>query len=238
VNNNTIRSLWIGELTKLEILAIKSFLANGHKFELYCYEDIQGVPEGTILIDANEIIPKDKIWTYDNGSLAGFSNNFRYNLLYEKGGWWVDMDTICLKPFDFDSDYVFSTEKEKHDAYHINLAALKITPKHKLMGELLDGSMKNNSLTWGSTGPSFLRGIVNANKDYNKLYLDNRKAPHVFCPISYQKSTIIISNPFAFKEETYAVHLWNEIWRRNKWDKNKIYPPESLYEALKKKYSV
>ena len=35
----------------------------------------------------------------DNGSYAGFANFFRYELLRKRGGWWVDLDTICLRPF-------------------------------------------------------------------------------------------------------------------------------------------
>ncbi len=35
-----------------------------------------------------------------------FANFFRYKLLLEKGGWFVDSDTICMRPFDFDNEYV------------------------------------------------------------------------------------------------------------------------------------
>ena len=30
------------------------------------------------------------------GSVAGFSNLFRYELLRRDGGWWVDTDVLCL----------------------------------------------------------------------------------------------------------------------------------------------
>ena len=46
----------------------------------------------------------------DHDSYAGFSNYFRYTLLLERGGWWVDTDLICLRPFDFDDEYVFSSQ--------------------------------------------------------------------------------------------------------------------------------
>ena len=32
-------------------------------------------------------------------------------MLYQNGGWWVDMDVICIKHFDLDSSFVFATER-------------------------------------------------------------------------------------------------------------------------------
>jgi hypothetical protein len=37
-------------------------------------------------------------------------------------------------------------------------------------------------------------------------------------------------------EATHAIHLWNEMWRRNQQDKNHQYHPDCLYEQLKRKY--
>ncbi len=39
-----------------------------------------------------------------------------------------------------------------------------------------------------------------------------------------------------FGPATYAVHLWNEMWRRGGRDKNNQYHPDCLYERLKKKH--
>ena len=38
--------------------------------------------------------------------------------------------------------------------------------------------------------------------------------------------------------ENYAVHLYNEVWRRNGCDKNAIYEQGCLYEQLKQRYGV
>jgi len=37
-------------------------------------------------------------------------------------------------------------------------------------------------------------------------------------------------------ESTRAIHLWNELWRRDGRDKNGIYPPDCLYQRLKQRY--
>lgn len=108
-----IQSLWIGtKLSVMENLSISSFLQNGHPFHLYIYDNVQGVPEGVTLKDANNILHSDKIFKYkDFDSYAGFSNIFRYKLLLEKGNYWVDTDIICLKPFLDNTEYVFASQK-------------------------------------------------------------------------------------------------------------------------------
>ena len=49
----------------------------------------------------------------DSGSLAAFSNLFRYKLLLERGGWWVDTDVICLRPFRVRDELVIASEPVK-----------------------------------------------------------------------------------------------------------------------------
>ncbi|MFV0329293.1 MAG: glycosyltransferase [Dysgonomonas sp.] len=111
MNNNPIQSLWVGpQLSAMEILCINSYLTNGHEFHLYAYNNILNVPKGTIMKDANEIIPKKDIYIDNFGGYVNLSNQFRFTMLYKLGGWWVDMDTVCLRPFDFDEDFVFSSE--------------------------------------------------------------------------------------------------------------------------------
>ena len=102
-----IQGLWIGaELSVMEQLSIASFLRNGHEYHLYTYAELANVPAGTVIRDANEILPAAAIFQYkDRPSYAGFSNFFRYKLLLERGGWWVDSDLVCLRPFDFTVEY-------------------------------------------------------------------------------------------------------------------------------------
>ncbi len=111
-----IHSLWIGNrISLLGLLTIHSFLQKGHPFHLWTYYDIPNIPKGVILQNANEIIPKEKIFKYPEnskidwgkGSFAGFSDIFRYKLLFEKGDWWVDMDVTCLKEFHCEKPYFF-----------------------------------------------------------------------------------------------------------------------------------
>src|ERR1044072_2497854 len=110
--NRVVQGLWIGaELSVMEQMSIASFLMNGHEYHLYTYEDVKHLPAGTVVKDGREILPSSMIFQYrDFKSYSGFSNFFRYKLLLERGGWWGDTDMICLQPFDFRSEYVFSSE--------------------------------------------------------------------------------------------------------------------------------
>jgi hypothetical protein len=121
-SNRTVHGLWIGsDLSKLELLTICSFVDHGHDFNLWTYSDIHAnLPRGVSLRDAAEILPADCVFkrsTIDNecgvgsGSCAGFSDLFRYKLLYEYGGYWTDMDVTCLKPFDFQEPYLFRSHR-------------------------------------------------------------------------------------------------------------------------------
>lgn len=121
-----IQSLWIGKsLSVMEKLCIESFLQNGHPFHLYVYDEIKDVPKGAILKDANTIIPANKIFKYsDYASYAGFANQFRYKLLFEKGNYWVDTDIVCLKPFPSNLEYVFA-EQRKREPHFRNKGKIK-----------------------------------------------------------------------------------------------------------------
>jgi mannosyltransferase OCH1-like enzyme len=112
--NRIVQGLWIGpELSAMEQLSIASFLRNGHEYHLYVYGEVKNIPVGKKVKDGDEeILPVSMIFQYRREkSYSAFSNFFRYRLLLERGGWWVDTDTICLKPFRFEEEYVFSSEK-------------------------------------------------------------------------------------------------------------------------------
>ena len=67
-------------LPDVQTLSIRSFLAHGHQYHLYAYEEVEGVPDGTILCDASQILPRDSIFCYQDGfgkgSFSASSNLF------------------------------------------------------------------------------------------------------------------------------------------------------------------
>ncbi|MCC6182151.1 MAG: hypothetical protein IT237_09970 [Bacteroidia bacterium] len=112
-----VHGLWVkGQLSALELLTIKSFMHHGFHFVLWSYEKERlQIPENCEQRIASEIIAEEQVFYYTNqnkfghgkGSYAGFSDVFRYKLLYEYGGIWTDMDMTCLQKFSIKSDYYF-----------------------------------------------------------------------------------------------------------------------------------
>lgn len=108
--NSVIQGLWVGDsITDLHRLCVESFIKNGHCFVLYTYGSVSNLPDGVVIKDARKIIPENLIYQY-GGSYAGFSDLFRNKLLYVHGGWYVDLDIFCLKPFDVNAEMVFSMD--------------------------------------------------------------------------------------------------------------------------------
>ena len=66
-----------------------------------------------IIKDGNEIVDGSKIFKYKNGSYSAFSNYFRFNLLYQKGGYWVDADLLCVRPFKLEQPIVIAGEPDR-----------------------------------------------------------------------------------------------------------------------------
>src|SRR5271166_6060478 len=104
---NVIQTLWVnGALSVMERLSLNSFLKHGHEVHLYTYGPVGQVPKGVVLRDGNEVILEKDLFLV-KGGYSTFSDFFRWKLIRERGGWWCDTDTICLKRFDFPGDYVF-----------------------------------------------------------------------------------------------------------------------------------
>ncbi len=112
-----VQALWIGAtLPELQQKCLASFVAVGMGVDLYTYEPVAGVPTGVTICDGTTILPAAKIWHYRNtgshaDTPAGFSLHFRYALLAQKGGWWVDADVLCLKSFDLKQDVAIASEQ-------------------------------------------------------------------------------------------------------------------------------
>ena len=137
-HENTVNSLWIGNLHEMEIVTMRSFINNGAEFNLWVYEEMRHIPSEVNIRDANEILPKEQVFMYPNkmqlgycgDTVVGFSEHFRYKVLYEHGGWWSDMDVTCLKPLsEIKEPYYF----RPHGILPVVGNIIKCPPKSDLM---------------------------------------------------------------------------------------------------------
>lgn len=233
-----VQSLWIGgKLSNLEILCINSFLKNNINFKLYCYQEIENLPQGVIIADGREILPESEIFCYQTGkgkgSFSAFSNIFRYYMLYLKGGIWVDMDLICVKNLESSNDYMFACE-QSNTGTNVASCFIMCPPKSDIMKYCYEKSVKfdRQTLEWSVIGPKLLSQGIDKFK-LNKYIKGYQK----FCPIKFKdwKKIIEPNQNFNF-ENTVAIHFWNEKWRRGGVDKNDSFESTTLYSQLKNKY--
>ncbi|MCX7953633.1 MAG: hypothetical protein N3A01_00415 [Bacteroidales bacterium] len=237
--NKIVHSLWIGnELTPLEILTIKSFIYHGHDFWLWVYNNNINTPllPNLFLKDANEIIPFEKVFSYKysnqyghgKGSYAGFSDIFRYALLYKYGGWWTDMDVTLLKPLDFISEYVF----RKHHVFNAVGNLMKCPPKSILMKLCYEEALilvNQNNKDWNMP-------IIILNKNIKKLGLHSNIID-ITPPDKWNVIKKFMKHNYNLQDTWYAIHWINEEFRRHNINK-KVFLPKSLIANLLIKYDV
>jgi hypothetical protein len=236
IDTCTINSLWIGKtLSKLELLTIHSFLTLGYRFRLWLYEPLHTpLPEGIIIGDANEIVPREKVFSYRNknkyghgkGSYAGFSDIFRYKLLYEKGGWWVDMDVTCLKALDFDQPYFF---RSHHDLKVVG--NVMKCPKHsalmKLCYEEAIETVTEDNTDWH-------KPINILNENIAKLDLERYIKYDVSNEDMWDITSRYIWTDAAIPEHWYFLHWQNEEWRMKKVNRDQFFFRSALAELMRK----
>lgn len=241
-----IQSLWIGDaLTAMEQLSIASFLQQGHPYHLYAYDEVRCVPPGAEMRDAAAVLPRNRIFKYrEFDSYAGFSNLFRYALLLDRGGYWVDTDVVCLQPFPGGAADLVAGEKVRRRFYSLKRRSavascvIRTTPGSALSAYCFRqaDSRKPEEIGWGETGPRLLAAAV------EKLGLRDCVArSEVFCPVNWWEwdRAIAATPPRGWEawttRGTCGVHLWNEIWRREGVDKNGSFPATSLYAQLQRR---
>ncbi|PTR01273.1 capsular polysaccharide synthesis protein [Mucilaginibacter yixingensis] len=261
-SNSIVQSLWIGgQLSKVEQLCIQSFLDHGHEFHLYAYEDIKNAPARTQVIDASNIMPASSIFRYKagwaKGSVSGFADVFRVMMVLKNGGWWVDMDMICLKKLDFKNDFVICSSYEGEYDQLVNNCIFKCPQQHPFLQYCLDEIKKIDleNMDFGLAGPFlFQRAIKN-------LGLEEQVSPYqIFNPIAWKNVSELVLGQLSpankikeqlrpiFKPATmpgrkisdssYTVHFWNEVWKNCNLDKNGTYGSSSLFEKLKRKHGI
>lgn len=222
----------------MQELSIASFLRTGHDYHLFSYDTPENVPPGTTVRDARDILPPDSVFFYRDGfgkgSYSAFSNLFRYQLLFDHGGWWVDTDVICLKPLDDSGDYVLASEH--NDDFTVNATTCVIrSPKG---APYLDycvqvcREVNKDNVRWGEIGPDLFDRAV------QQFGLQRHMSPvAAFNPINWFAVGDLLAPNFdlARVAGSYAVHLYHQMWKHEGLDPEAA-PADSLYGWLRQRY--
>jgi hypothetical protein len=236
----TFQSFWWGEsLSPYEWLCLLSFVRNGHAFKLYSFDSSLSVPPGVMLCHAAEVLSESEFFVYSEGpgqgSPSAFSNVFRYKLLVEKGGWWVDTDVVCLSAKIPRFERFFAFENPTF----VNGAVLHFPPRDPVMIRCLEEALVlGKSVKWGDSGPSLLTRVL---RELGILHLTH--SAQVCYPLPFTDA-IDALRPHrlpAISERlagSLFLHLWNEIIRRHGISKKALPPRGSLLRVLADQYQI
>lgn len=235
-----MQSLWIGEeLGVLQQLSIRSFLANSCEYHLYTYGSVRGVPDGVSTRDANAVVPRTDVFIqppgFGEGSYSGFSDVFRYYLLHEHGGWWVDTDVVCLQALPETSPYVFATEKSSAGSTTTASCVVRTPPRAEFLRYCLEVCLgvDRSRFRWGQIGPELLDDAI------WRFGLEGYRAPvHHFNPVNYYDFHEFTEPGFDFHRliGSYSVHLWHQMWKTTGTDPAAVWSVDSLIGMLKARY--
>lgn len=141
----------------------------------------------------------------DMEELNGKCDIIRYEILYNLGGFFIDCDTICLKPldsklFNYECMSVFENEKQRGGLVACGFMATE--PKCKLIKHCMDELKISKSPAWWYLGPAYFTHII---KKYNypiKLFPSWYFIPRHYTGEVYQG-----------KDTIYCDHLWGSTFK-------------------------
>jgi hypothetical protein len=236
---------WTGPpLSPYEQLSLQSFVAAGARVFLYSTTKTLHVPEGVELLDVRELWPGPvHRFFFPDGdpSPALHSNLVRYAALHRFGGWYADLDMICLRSLPTSKVYL-----ARETGQSVNGAIMKFPPYSPVMAGAIEEARARLPQTLRGApitsrtllGPSLLTKLAH---DYA---LD-----HVLHPISSAYPIDIIETPAMFDPrrcdelneriaDSDFVHLWNECWRRVRIPKELGPPKGSFLDGLFARFGI
>jgi hypothetical protein len=252
-----------GPLSTLEKLCLASFLHHSYAVHLYTYGEVAGVPEGVVKIPGDEILPRERLFLAPGvqaQSFAAFSDLFRYELLVQRGGWWFDMDFVCLRHDPPPDRLRFASTWEGEYGECANGCAMWCLPNDPHMIALRDrceDRLNAGEASFGSIGPSLVQGYI------EESGLGALVSPFwEFCPWPWRMVyRLALNGSMQFAKDLFrgakhrawefvdpnfkaayirprsrAIHLHNEMWKACGLDKNSEYFPWCSIEKFKRQY--
>jgi hypothetical protein len=241
-DNLWVNGLWVGSrLSRMELLTLHSFTAHGHRFRLWLYSPLENpateIPAGVEFADANDVILEAQVFRYRHsnqfghgkGSLAGFSDVFRYRMLSLYGGWWVDMDVTCLKPLQIAAPYAFRA----HHSLPLVGNVMKCPSNSPLMEKCFERASKlvtEDNCDWHL--PILILADAVAEEKLDEFVRDdlaNLDRQELIYPM--------LRGNRPANSSWYCIHWMNEVWRQKGLPKDG-YKLHSMYAELLSKHGL
>ena len=219
------QSLWVGTTLRwIERLAICSYLENGWRFQLYVYDEVDNVPEGCEVLDANAIIPHREVFRegvgsgLHAGSVGAFSDLFRYRLLHQRGGMWTDTDVINFRKFDPDGRRFISTEVTDAGIVGVNGAMMAAPAGDAFLEKAYERArelLKSDEMFFTRIGPHLLAELLVEEKADEFELMGTRflnPVPWMRASLLLQPYEIVAARPEI--RDAVNLHVYTETWRR------------------------
>ena len=258
-----IGALWIGgSLSFMEQLCLKSFVDAGHDVTLFTYGEVQNIPDGIEIGDAEAILPMDNaIRPTRTGSPAPQADRFRYHMLSQIDDIiWADTDAYCVAPFTTDNGFFFGWES----AHHVNNGVLGLPKDSDTLHELIEFTSDEFAIPewlpaaeqdrlraakeagnpvgvgdqqWGAWGPRALTHFLHKTGEIK--YALPREALY---PIGFKDRGLMLrrnANAERFiTPETLSIHFYGRRMRERIMNDGGEPAPESLIGRLLDKHGV
>lgn len=143
----------------------------------------------------------------------------------------MDANVCCLRPFDFAAPYVFVAEGD-----HVANGVIKAPAGCELMRHCYLEALGYNHrrVVWNELGTLFSHAVQDL--DLTQYVLPSQ----VFSPIAFSEIVDHVRghSRYDIPSDAYAIHLYQEMWRRNRLDKDREYPADSIYEQLRRRVGM
>lgn len=227
----TVRTFWHGDsMGPYQLMCLRSFVDSGHRVEVFSYNLDLRLPDWIEVRSAELIIGRERILRplSENGPVAIHANLFRYAMLHQLGGWWIDPDVLLLTP-DLPQGEVFFAGPDIFD--RVPLGALKFPAGHPLLVDAIDAaeSHGNSFEDWEKSGSELLTGLI------GKYGFDDFRRRETLGPLSWFEVPTLFDPAYAGELNRkcngfcfFQIH--DEVWRRAGVPHN-LAPPEGSFLA-------
>jgi hypothetical protein len=203
------------------IAATASRRAAGHPVRVWTYSPHKLeflLPHGIEVRPADDVMPRGLFERIVKGSeIRYFSDVFRYAVLYEHGGLWVDSDVILLRPFPFRGDHFFNLQwrsgaKGEHFVCGNVMYAQPYSRHLRNLYEMsIERAFAARGWVFGDVGPKLLTDYIAS--DAGAELRDRVFSPVFFNPIDWTEidrfdKPLSELADYLNDERVFGVHLW------------------------------
>lgn len=158
---------------------------------------------------------------YDETDNFGIKSDIlRWEILYQQGGLYVDVDYECLRPFDiFHYAYDFYTGIQPLDTHFLQLGAALVgtRPGHPIIKHCIE-TIKDD---WHEKGAPKKTGPVHYTKSFYAMAgkngsIDIALPPYYVYPLGAQEEVCRDNYLMWVTKGSFAVHWWSKSWMPSK----------------------